>query len=258
MFWSLWIFIAFLRLLFYNRPEALYYRFNRKAHATMEITSSDLMFCSDPLIYAALQDFTQQQQVYRAAIKEIMTKLEILDDEFKVRYDHNPIHHMEYRLKSSKSIIEKLQKRHYEISADSIRKNLTDIAGVRVICNYLNDIYRIANLLLRQDDVSLVRRSDYIETPKKNGYRSLHLIVLVPVFLAERTEFVPVEIQIRTIAMDFWASLEHQLKYKSNHEIPDQLRGRLKTCAEAITHLDEEMQLIYKEINSAFDIDSSL
>lgn len=219
----------------------------------MKRPTSDLMFCSDPLIYATLQDFSRQQQIYWAAIKEIKTKFEILDDEFQVRYDHNPIHHMESRLKSSKSIIAKLQKRNYEISAASIRKNLTDIAGVRVICNYLDDIYRIANLLLRQDDVSLVRRSDYIEEPKANGYRSLHLIVLVPVFLAEKTEFVPVEIQIRTIAMDFWASLEHQLKYKAHHDIPGELRSRLKTCAESITQLDEEMQLIYKEINTQVD-----
>lgn len=225
---------------------------------TMEITSPGLMFCQDPLIYAALEQFTQQQMIYQAAMKEIKTKLEILDDEFQALYDHTPIHHMEYRLKSSKSIIEKLQKRHYEISSDSIRKNLTDIAGVRVICNYLNDINRISDLLLRQDDITLVRKSDYIENPKENGYRSLHLIVLVPVFLAERTEFVPVEIQIRTIAMDFWASLEHQLKYKSHNEISGDLRKRLKSCAESITSLDEEMQLIYKEIKSEYDLDSSL
>ena len=224
----------------------------------MDITPPELMFCEDPAVYSALKEFTLDQQIYRAAIKEIMTKFEILDDEFQTRYDHNPIHHMEYRLKSSKIIIEKLKRRNYEISVDSIRKNLTDVAGVRVICNYLSDIYRIANLLLRQDDVSLVRRSDYIEQPKENGYRSLHLIVLVPVFLAERTAFVPVEIQIRTIAMDFWASLEHQLKYKSHHEIPDELRGRLKSCAESITNLDKEMQLIYREINSTYDMDSHL
>ena len=126
-----------------------------------------------------------------------------LDEEFQARYDHNPIHHMEYRLKSPQSIAGKMQKKGLEITAENIRKNLTDIAGVRVICNYLHDINRIANLLIRQDDITLIRKNDYINEPKKNGYRSLHLIVLVPIFLAKRTVSVPVEIQIRTIAMDF-------------------------------------------------------
>ncbi|MDD3308283.1 MAG: GTP pyrophosphokinase family protein, partial [Acetobacterium sp.] len=178
------------------------------------------------------------------------TKLEILDEEFQVRYDHNPIHHMEYRLKAPQSIAEKMQKKGLEITAENIRKNLTDIAGVRVICNYLNDINHIANLLVRQDDLTLVRKNDYINEPKKNGYRSLHLIVLVPIFLAERTESVPVEIQIRTIAMDFWASLEHQLKYKGHNDMSEGLRERLKYCAESITRLDEEMQMIYEEITA--------
>ncbi|WP_243134840.1 GTP pyrophosphokinase [Acetobacterium wieringae] len=198
----------------------------------------------------SLKEFLLQQQIYRAAIKEIKTKLEILDEEFQARYDHNPIHHMEYRLKSPQSIAGKMQKKGLEITAENIRKNLTDIAGVRVICNYLHDIDRIANLLLRHDDITLIRKNDYINEPKKNGYRSLHLIVLVPIFLAERTESVPVEIQIRTIAMDFWASLEHQLKYKGHSDISEGLRERLKYCAESITRLDEEMQMIYEEITT--------
>jgi putative GTP pyrophosphokinase len=214
----------------------------------MEIT--ELSFSNDPQINTVLQDFMKQQQIYRAAIKEIKTKLEILDEEFQARYDHNPIHHMEYRLKSPKSIIEKMQKKGYEISAESICKNLTDIAGVRVICNYLSDINRIANLLLRQDDITLVRKNDYVAHPKENGYRSLHLIVLVPIFLAERTESVAVEIQIRTIAMNFWASLEHQLKYKAHTNISEDLGDRLKVCANTITQLDEEMQSIYTEIKN--------
>ncbi|MBC3796362.1 GTP pyrophosphokinase [Acetobacterium tundrae] len=216
----------------------------------MQINSKDISYPDNLEINENLEEFVLQQQIYRAAIKEIKTKLEILDEEFQVKYDHNPIHHMEYRLKAPKSIAEKMKKKGLELNADSIRKNLTDIAGVRVICNYLDDINRITNLLLRQDDISLVRKRDYISNPKENGYRSLHLIVLVPVFLAERTESVPVEIQIRTIAMDFWASLEHQLKYKSHSEISEELRERLKSCAESITHLDMEMQTIYKKIKS--------
>ncbi|MBC3805640.1 GTP pyrophosphokinase family protein [Acetobacterium fimetarium] len=221
----------------------------------MNINSIDISLPDSLEINENLKDFVLQQQLYRAAIKEIKTKLEILDEEFQVKYDHNPIHHMEYRLKSPKSIAEKMERKGLELSADSIRKNLTDIAGVRVICNYLTDINRIATLLLRQDDISLIRKNDYISNPKANGYRSLHLIVLVPIFLAERTESVPVEIQIRTIAMDFWASLEHQLKYKSHSDISEGLRNRLKSCADSITNLDEEMQLIYKEINSGICLD---
>ena len=216
----------------------------------MQINSTEVPFSEDLDINGSLKEFLLQQQIYRAAIKEIKTKLEILDEEFQARYDHNPIHHMEYRLKAPQSIAEKMQKKGLEITAENIRKNLTDIAGVRVICNYLNDINRIANLLIRQDDITLVRKNDYISEPKKNGYRSLHLIVLVPIFLAERTESVPVEIQIRTIAMDFWASLEHQLKYKGHNDMSEGLRERLKYCAESITRLDEEMQMIYEEITA--------
>ena len=216
----------------------------------MQINSTDLPISEDLDMNGNLKEFLLQQQIYRAAIKEIKTKLEILDEEFQARYDHNPIHHMEYRLKSPQSVAEKMQKKGLEITAENIRKNLTDIAGVRVICNYLHDINRIANLLLRQDDITLVRKNDYISEPKKNGYRSLHLIVLVPIFLADRTESVPVEIQIRTIAMDFWASLEHQLKYKGHSDMSEGLRERLKYCAESITRLDEEMQLIYEEITT--------
>ena len=216
----------------------------------MQINSTELPFSEDLVLNGNLKEFLLQQQIYRAAIKEIKTKLEILDEEFQARYDHNPIHHMEYRLKSPQSIAGKMQKKGLEITAENIRKNLTDIAGVRVICNYLHDINRIANLLIRQDDITLIRKNDYINEPKKNGYRSLHLIVLVPIFLAERTESVPVEIQIRTIAMDFWASLEHQLKYKGHSDMSEGLRERLKYCAESITRLDEEMQMIYEEITT--------
>ena len=199
--------------------------------------------------FVDIRKFFAIQQLYNSAIKEIKTKLEILDEEFQVKFDHNPIHHMEYRLKSPKSIVEKLEKRNCEISTASIRQNLTDVAGVRVICNYIDDINRIADLLTQQDDITLIRRSDYIARPKANGYRSLHLVVTVPVFLAETTENVPVEIQIRTIAMDFWASLEHELKYKAEDKISEELRRRLKESAESIARLDAEMQSIYKEIN---------
>ena len=149
-----------------------------------------------------LQEFLALQQIYEAGIKEVKTKLEILDDEFKIKHDHNPIHHMEYRLKSVRSILGKLEKRGLEVSLESIVINLTDIAGVRVICNYVSDVYKIADMLIKQSDIKLIKKKDYIKHPKNNGYRSLHLVVEVPIFLAEKVQPIPVEIQIRTIAMD--------------------------------------------------------
>ena len=195
-----------------------------------------------------IREYFYQIQLYNAAIKEVRTKLEILDEEFSVRYSHNPIHHMEYRLKKPKSIIEKLQRKNLPISVESMTKNLYDIAGVRVICNYIEDVYRVADLLVSQDDVTEVRVRDYIKEPKDNGYRSLHLVVSIPIFLAEKTVPVLVEVQIRTIAMDFWARLDHQLRYKTEESVPAGLKERLKTCADTITSLDSEMQAIYKEL----------
>lgn len=206
---------------------------------------------SEVLLIKKLKGFIIQQQIYNSAIKEIRTKLEILDEEFKIKHDHNPIHHMEYRLKTPESIIMKLKKKDLDISLPSIREHLWDVAGVRLICNYVDDIYRIADLLVNQDDIKLIERQDYIKNPKPNGYRSLHLIVEIPVYMAEAVELVPVEVQIRTIAMDFWASLEHQLKYKAESDIPDEIHERLKNCAETINELDAEMQSIYKEIVSS-------
>lgn len=196
-----------------------------------------------------LQEFMALQQLYDAGIKEVRTKLEILDDEFKIKHDHNPIHHMEYRLKSVNSILGKLEKRGLEVSLDSIVTNLTDIAGVRVICNYVSDVYKIADLLIKQSDIKLIAKKDYIKHPKENGYRSLHLVVEVPIFLAEKVQPTTVEIQIRTIAMDFWASLEHHLRYKADNEVPDGVRDELIECAKTISNLDYKMQGIHKELN---------
>lgn len=195
-----------------------------------------------------LQDFFELRQLYNAAIREVRTKLETLDEEFHVRYNHNPIHHIECRLKTPQSIIEKLKRKGHKISVESIRENLTDVAGIRVICNYINDIYIIAELLLRQDDITLIRKRDYIANPKENGYRSLHLVIQIPVFLSDRKELVPVEVQIRTIAMDCWASLEHQLMYKSDKPLPDYLSAQLKECAESIFDIDLKMQNIFKQL----------
>lgn len=195
-----------------------------------------------------LEGYFQMQHVYNAAIREVTTKLQILDEEFQSRYDHNPIHHMESRLKTPQSIVGKLRRRSEEVSADSARRNLTDIAGIRVICYYIEDVYRISDLLLHQDDVTLIRKTDYIKEPKENGYRSLHLVVQVPVYLSDRTERVPVEVQIRTEGMDFWASLEHQMRYKSSKAVSEDLHRQLKECAEDIAELDVRMQRIYKHL----------
>lgn len=216
---------------------------------------------SDTLIPVGGMTFGQQyrelMQLYDAAIREVRTKVEILDAEFRVRYARNPIHHIDTRLKSPASIAEKLRRKGLPQTLESIEANLTDIAGVRIVCNYLEDIYHIANLLTRQQDVELVRRRDYIQEPKESGYRSLHLVVRIPVFLSSHTELVPVEIQIRTIAMDFWATLEHQLRYKSDHETTQKLRVRLQKCAEASARLDAEMQSIYQEINDSGYVEKS-
>lgn len=184
--------------------------------------------------------------IYASAIKNMVTRLEILDEDFNLRYDHNPIHNIESRLKSAESILRKLQSKGLEPTADNAKKNLKDIAGVRVVCNYLEDVETVANLLLNQNDVQLVERKDYISKPKPNGYRSLHLIVTVPVALFERVEIVPVEIQLRTIAMDFWASLEHELRYKAKSELTAEKQARLKLCAEQINLIDSEMQNLHK------------
>ena len=195
------------------------------------------------------QQYREMMQLYSAAVREVRTKVEILDEEFRTRYARNPIHHIDSRLKSPQSMMKKLKRKGLPQTLEAAEANLYDIAGVRIVCNYLDDIYHIADLLQRQRDVELVKRRDYIESPKESGYRSLHLVIRIPVFLSSHTELVPVEIQIRTIAMDFWASLEHQLRYKSNHETTQQLRRRLQHCAEASAALDREMQDIYREIN---------
>lgn len=192
--------------------------------------------------------FIELEHLYESAIKEVKTKLEILDSEFRAKYSYNPIHHIEDRLKSPQSIFGKLQRKGVPFSVESARANLQDIAGVRVICNYIEDIYSVADLLISQDDVRLITRKDYIENPKPNGYRSLHLVIETPVYLSDRKEIVNVEVQIRTIAMDFWASLEHELKYKSDTEVSADLAVQLKECAETIAATDNKMQQIYKTL----------
>lgn len=196
------------------------------------------------------KEFLATQNVFLSATREITTKLENLNDEFRYVKDRNPIHQIHTRIKSPKSIIEKLIRKGVPLSPASARENINDIAGVRIITSYIDDIYLIANLLLAQDDIKLVRETDYIKNPKPNGYRSLHLIVTVPVFLSSSTELVKVEIQIRTIAMDFWASLEHELAYKMDKSNSESITKELTECAEVIAHTDLRMQRLYNRIGT--------
>ena len=159
-------------------------------------------------------EYKELRMMYACAIKEVQTKFEVLETEFKVRYQRNPISSIQTRLKSSSSIIEKMIRKGIPFSIENLEEQIHDLAGIRVICSYVDDIYALAQALTGQDDITLIEEKDYIKYPKPNGYRSLHLIVSVPVFFSQQKRQIKVEVQIRTIAMDFWASLEHQMKYK--------------------------------------------
>ncbi len=196
-----------------------------------------------------VDDFFTVQCRYQAAIREVQTKLEILDDEFQMKHKRNPIHHMQSRMKSIQSMMEKLARRNAPRSISSAVENLTDIAGIRVICSYLQDVYTVAELLTQQDDIHVIRVRDYIKNPKENGYRSLHLVVEIPVFLSEGRVMVPVEVQIRTIAMDFWASLEHSLRYKAQGQVPEDISQELIQTASDIALLDQRMQTIHDKVD---------
>ena len=207
-----------------------------------------MMIPDTPTAAAFQQQYREMMQLYSAAVREVRTKVEILDEEFRTRYAHNPIHHIDTRLKSPASIVKKLIKKDRPITVDSAKETLNDIAGVRVVCCYIDDVYAVADMLLRQSDIRLVKEQDYIKHPNYNGYRSLHLDIEIPIYLAERTEKVRAEVQIRTVAMDFWASLEHDLRYKSDKNIPKDIQDAMLASAEEIANIDVRMQEIYKRI----------
>ncbi len=194
------------------------------------------------------KQFEELMMIYQCAIQEVTTKLEILSHEMSVRQRRNPIESIKYRIKKPQSIAEKLLRLDKEITLESISENLNDVAGVRVVCPFIDDIYTVANMLTQQDDVSLLAVKDYIKNPKKNGYRSYHMIIEIPVFFSDKKQNIKVEVQIRTIAMDFWATLEHQVKYKKDIPDPEGIALRLHKCAEVISATDEEMQNIAKHI----------
>ena len=202
--------------------------------------------CEDP------HDFLLLRNLYGAAVKQLSLKFDILNSEFNVLYARNPIHHIEGRVKSQESIVAKLVKKSLPVTIESARKNVNDIAGVRVVCSYIDDVYRVAEMLARQSDVEIVKKQDYIQTPNYNGYRSLHMDIRVPIYLSDRTEYVVAEIQIRTIAMDFWASLEHDIHYKADRaKLPAGIDEEMFACAEKIAEIDRQMQDMYRRIADA-------
>ena len=186
---------------------------------------------------------------FNSAIIEVETKLKVLNAEFSHQYNRNPFESIKSRLKSPESIYEKLERKGFPVTLESIRENLTDVAGVRVICSFPDDIYRLAELFAKQDDIVVIKRKDYIKNPKSNGYRSLHLILDVPIFLSHGKKYMKVEIQFRTIAMDVWASLEHTLKDKKTVNDTDEIVHQLKECADSIEKLDQQMQQIRNKID---------
>ena len=202
----------------------------------------------DSLLREQYEDFTKLMAYYRCAMMEIETKFNVLNQEFSLRYDRNPISSIKSRMKTPSSIREKLTRRGIPVTVENIEACLNDVAGVRVICAFPEDVRTLAKALLGQDDVELIEQKDYILNPKENGYRSLHLIVGVPIYLAHEKRKMRVEIQLRTIAMDFWASLEHQLRYKKNVNFTDEMAKELKFCADLSAELDRRMDHLRESV----------
>jgi putative GTP pyrophosphokinase len=188
---------------------------------------------------------------YRFGLQEVETKITILRDEFQLMHDYNPIEHVSSRVKTPDSLAEKVARRGIEPDFPTIRQRITDIAGIRVTCSFVADAYRLFDLLTTQDDITVRAVKDYIAVPKENGYKSLHVIVDVPVFLSSGRVDVPVEVQFRTIAMDFWASLEHKIYYKYDKQVPAPLLDSLRDAAETAAELDERMERLHREVHGA-------
>ncbi len=197
-----------------------------------------------------LQKYNRMMAYYRCAIMEVETKFNVLNEEFSLRYDRNPINGIKSRLKRLESIKEKLERKELTISLENVEEHIHDVAGVRVVCSFVDDVYLLADALLKQDDITLLEKKDYIANPKPNGYRSLHLIVTVPIFLEHEKRLMQVEIQLRTIAMDFWASLEHQLRYKKDFDFTDDMAKELHSCAELSAKLDGRMDKLREKVES--------
>ena len=224
---------------------------NQNKTQTIEKT---LKYLSDDETIEQMQkhiaEFVTLMTRYKCAMMEIETKFNVLNEEYSLTFEHNPINSIKSRLKSPRSIKEKLERKNLPLSAAAIKDHLKDVAGIRVICPFPDDVYTLAEALLKQDDITLIEQKDYIKEPKENGYRSLHLIVSVPIFLADEKHDMKVEIQLRTIAMDFWASLEHQLHYKKDHIFTEEMAKELYSCAEESAKLDQRMNRLRQAIDA--------
>lgn len=209
---------------------------------------------TDSEVIEWMQDHTNAFQkimtYYRCALMEIETKFNVLNEEYSLQYDRNPVSSIKCRLKTPQSILEKLSRKGIAPSVSAIEENLNDVAGVRVICSFPEDVYTLADVFLKQDDITLIERKDYISHPKPNGYRSLHLIVSVPIFLANEKRPMKVEIQLRTIAMNCWAHLEHQLRYKKTRDFSEQMNADLELCARLSAELDLRMDALRQSVDS--------
>ncbi|MDO5406695.1 MAG: GTP pyrophosphokinase family protein [Eubacteriales bacterium] len=210
----------------------------------------NLVQVPEALIHQA-REFQEAIMMYTCAIREVKTKLEVLNDELSVRNQRNPIEMIKSRVKKPSSIVGKLQRRGLPVTLESMIDNLDDVAGIRVICSFVDDIYAVADMLVRQDDITVIAVKDYIKNPKPNGYRSYHMIIEIPVFFSDRKKSMRVEVQIRTIAMDFWASLDHQLKYKKDiGAAADEISEELRRCADVIASTDQKMLSIRRNIEA--------
>lgn len=207
----------------------------------------------DLLFYDQEDEWNRALLLYNAVLKEVCTKLEILNNEFKLDHQYNPIEHITSRIKSYQSIARKMRIKNKELTVPNIIRYINDVAGVRIICSFTSDIYRIAAAIAKQDDVTILKVKDYIANPKPNGYTSYHMIVSIPIFLSNDVVDTKVEIQIRTIAMDFWASLEHKIYYKFEGRAPDGIREELRECANIISFLDQKMLAINENVKSYHD-----
>jgi len=207
------------------------------------------------LIQKHATPYKELMAYYRCAMMAVETKFRVLNEELSLEHDRNPIESIKTRLKSIESIAEKLSSRGYPLTVESMEKNLNDIAGVRVICGFPSDIYELSNAFLRQDDVVLIEKKDYLANPKRNGYRSPHLIIQIPIYLHDEKKMMKVEVQFRTISMDWWASLEHKIRYKKNVEVPMHIAKELRECAEEAALLDYRMESIQKSLYDCLDQD---
>lgn len=201
-----------------------------------------------PIFYNEEEEWKKVMLMYDSALREVSTKLEILNNEFKLNHQYNPIEHITSRIKSPQSIAKKMRHNNRALTVENIVKYVNDVAGIRIICSFTSDIYRIADLIANQSDVHVLKVKDYIMCPKPNGYTSYHMIITVPIFLSDNMVNVKVEIQIRTIAMDFWASLEHKIYYKFEGNAPERIRKELKECADIVSFLDHKMLSLNEEI----------